>query len=265
MDKSKEIAIITMDVEAPERFSEKDFKVFLHLLEEYDFKATFFVNFEMGKHFPHIVELLLKHGHEVASHGYTHPVSLEEIKKILLNRTGNDCIEEIEKSKTFLEKLGAAPRGIRLPAFKWDIKTLGIIARYFKYDSSMVPEQIKKHFQYQNKQIRLGEGKTLYEVPVSTINGLGLRVGTPVFFKPGAAIMTQLIKRLGASLPLVFYSHSFDLVRFDSAALPVKTWKKKWYYNRCGPGQMEFFRNFFEFLKKENFNVRRCIDYIDID
>lgn len=263
MEKKKEkVAIITMDVESPERFSENNLKLFFKLLDEYNLKATFFVTFNVAKHFPGIVELILQDGHEIASHGYTHPNTVEEVKKIVDGRTENDIIVEIENSKKFLEKFGVESSGIRLPAFTVNFETLGIISRYFKYDSSLTNEQVKGNFVYQNKRIKLEDGKELFEIPISTVNFFRMRLGTPVFFKLGARRMVLLIKWLGVSFPLLFYSHSFDLMHFDPGELNVKKWKKEWYYKDCSPDKIDFFRIFFEFLRRNNFTVLRCIDYI---
>src|ERR671918_242028 len=51
---------------------EKNTNRILDLLDEYETKATFFVLGWVAERYPALVQTIQKHGHEIASHGYSH-------------------------------------------------------------------------------------------------------------------------------------------------------------------------------------------------
>ncbi len=258
---TKKNAIITMDVEFV-GFSEKSLRTFLDLLGEYRFRATFFVSFDSVQRFPGVVDLLLRDGHEVASHGYSHPFTGKEIRRRMRLRNERELIAEIEASRKFLEKFGVQPMGIRLPAFQWDARTLEVISRHFRYDSSLTRGGAKGDLVLRNHHIQLPNGRELFELPVSCLPGTAFRLGTPYFLRLGGRLMTASIRLARMAPPLVFYAHSFDLTRLDISWMPVERWKKSWYFKHCGPERAAFFRTFFEFLRRDAFTVMRCMDYV---
>lgn len=258
MDK---IAMITMDVEVPHLYRQESMDQFLDILKEFDFRATFFITRGIIEKFPSIIGKLVELGHEMASHGCSDPITVEEIDLLRLPTLEIDKV--IEKSKLFLEERGVNPLGIRLPAFQWNKQVLDIVSKFFKYDSSVSPNFFGKNPNLDKfNSVNLIHGR-LVELPISRINYLNLRVGTPIFLRAGAKNLIRIIKMFGYSSPLLFYCHSFDLVDINIDRLVLKGWKKTWYHNQCGPLKSIFFRTFFGYLKDEKFEVVRCMDFVN--
>ncbi len=254
-------ALITMDVEQPDLYTDSGMDMFLRVLDDLGFKATFFVTYQLAKSFPGCIEKFLKGDHEVASHGYSHPAGHEVFS--LLKKSKAQIEDEIEKSKLFLRDYGVEPEGIRLPAFQWNRHVLEVISRYFKYDSSVAPGLFRRKIAAEIPAGPLLLGEKLIELPVSAVSFLKIRLGTPPFFGLGAQNLIRLVKLSGVSQPIMFYCHSFDLTEIDTKKLTSRKWKKKWYYQRCGPSRIEFFKTFFTFLKEQGFKGARCIDFVN--
>ena len=252
----KKIAIITMDIEASHLSTGEGIYRFLNILNKLDIKATFFITYSAAEHFPNIIKYLVKGGHEIASHGYTHLNNLKNIKKFL-SYSQQEIEKEIKLSKNFLKKFNVEPQGIRLPAFQCNEKILNIVSKYFKYDSSLLLNyfgKLPKFYKHLDKN--------LIEIPISRIKYLNLRTGTPIFLKPGGKFLVKLIQIFGLGTPLTLYCHSFDLNKIDLEKLPVKGWKKWWYYKHCGPDADIFFNILFKYLKRKNYNFLTCEEYI---
>ena len=80
----------------------------LDVLADYDAKATFFVLGEAASRFPHLVEQIVKAGHAIGNHTYSHRhpwlMSTEEAKQ-----------EVSQASKVLKNITGSAPRWFRPP------------------------------------------------------------------------------------------------------------------------------------------------------
>jgi len=259
----KKVAMITMDVEDPDVYSQESMDQFLEILDEFNFKATFFVTYSITEKFPDIIKRLIEKGHEVGSHGYSHSALGDTNYFFLPEQSAVEIEGEIKKSKLFLKKFNIEPQGIRLPALKWNKEVLNVISKYFKYDCSVASSYLGKTSELSNFNPEKLINKKLIELPISRINRFNIRLGTPVFFRIGAKNMIRLIKKFGVSLPLLFYSHSFDLVNMDVSKIATEKWKKRWYFEQCSPQKADFFRTFFKYLKDENFEVVKCIDFIN--
>ncbi len=149
----------------------------LELFARYQVKATFFVLGWVAEKFPDIVENILKSGHEIASHGYSHQLiykqSLEEFQ------------EDLGKSLQTLEKIaGQKIIGYRAPSFSirqgnnWvfdKLYELGI-----RYDSSIFPVwhdlygiPSAPRFPF---PIRLQDNQVIWEFPLSTVKMFGRNI-----------------------------------------------------------------------------------------
>ena len=88
------------------------FNVYKHLenvfkiLSEYGVSATFFITGAMTERYPRIPQRICRHGHELASHGYSH--------KSLSKASFDEAEEEISKSITILNRFQEV-RGFRAP------------------------------------------------------------------------------------------------------------------------------------------------------
>ena len=74
----------------------KTTRTILDLFEEYKVNATFFTIGYIAEKHPELIEEVVSRGHEIASHGYSHP----NVKKINVKEFESD----LEKSIEVLEK-----------------------------------------------------------------------------------------------------------------------------------------------------------------
>src|SRR5438132_529406 len=126
----------------------------LAIFEKHNRTGTFFVLGTVANACPEAVELIAKHGHEIAIHGFHHR-QLAEL--------GKDKFEaEIQKSSSMIKKItGNVPRGFRAPNFSMTKETgwaLDILEREgFSYDSSVMPG-----FNISSMKPTLGLGRRVY-------------------------------------------------------------------------------------------------------
>lgn len=165
----------------------------LECLERVGAKATFFVSAETVASTKPFLEMIVKEGHEIASHGFHH-----DLKYDLLSREKLE--EEIRLSKETLEDaLGVQIVGFRTPQFRKNCHTEEVLLSMgFTYDSSSVNTALRGR--YEHRQYEYG---LLPEIPVSTIYGR---------FPAGI----KWINLLGGSFEedevRVIYLHPFDLL-----------------------------------------------------
>jgi len=109
---------------------------FLELFKRFDLKATFFVvASDLEREGPRRVAAeLVRAGHELASHTYSHPYDL-------IKKSDADIVAEIERAEEPLSQLrGTAVAGFRAPGYNIDKRVLQVLAdRGYLYDSSLLP------------------------------------------------------------------------------------------------------------------------------
>ena len=118
----------------------KTTNVILKLFEKYNIEATFFtVGYVAAKH-PELIEDITSHGHEIASHSYSHT----DIRKM----TKESFESDLRKSIEILQKLsGEKVLGFRAPWCSVDYSNVwafNVMKKYLKYDSSVCP--VKFHY-----------------------------------------------------------------------------------------------------------------------
>jgi len=126
----------------------------LEFLEKHGIKATFFVPGWTADHYPNQTKDIIRHGHEIAAHGYLH----ENFSEM----SGSDEWKAITKSVNSLRRLlGVRPTGFRAPYWDWSKRTLGYLRKIgFRYDSSLMSD---------DKPYRIAEGSGgMYELPVDS-------------------------------------------------------------------------------------------------
>lgn len=117
-------------------YIEKSLTGVLNLIDKYSIEATFFVLGEIAQKFPHLIEKIADHGHEIACHGLRH---------VTLCRLGSKKFrKEIKEAYRLIKSSsGEPPIGFRAPSFSlnnetiWALKIL--VEMGFKYDSSIFP------------------------------------------------------------------------------------------------------------------------------
>ena len=103
----------------------------LETLKDADLKATFFVPGWTAEHHTGRVEMILKEGHEIGHHSYSHRWAGDSVEA---------SIEEMEKGLDALKRtVGVTPQGYRSPAGEVNEAQLGLLQKYgFLYDSSLM-------------------------------------------------------------------------------------------------------------------------------
>ena len=255
--------ILTIDVERVGGYGEEGVYRFLEILSEFQIQATFFVTEDFLENCFDAVKSLEAEGHEIASHGFSHPTSETTNNYSFLSDLSSENVEnEIYKSKRMFTQRGIDVKGFRAPFFKINRENLEVIGRYFVYDSS-VCNFVFKIGRYSNLAKTATKIGNVIELPVSSLNFIKIPLGTPLFFAIGSNLLEKTVTLFGTQDPLIFYGHSFDLLDLDMVELNTSSWKKKWYYEKCGPSKVEFFKDLFQYLKSNNNRFLRCIDFVE--
>ena len=103
----------------------------LDVLDNFDLKATFFVPGRVAEVYPNQLLEIVKRGHEIGNHGYTHAnfglLTKNEQRNEIIN--GNDAIKKVS---------GVVPKGFRAPEGEMTHDTLSLLEELeFKYSSSL--------------------------------------------------------------------------------------------------------------------------------
>lgn len=168
----------------------------LDLLDELGLKITFFI---VGKDTEDednckYLKMITDHGHEIGNHSYHHESWLQSYNYEEIER-------EIRKAETAIEKVtGQRIIGFRGPGFSWSKDLLNVLyKRGYQFDASTLPTYLgplarmyyfnKSHLTKEERKSRkelfgkfteglrsvkpykwdLGEGKSLVEIPVTTM------------------------------------------------------------------------------------------------
>jgi polysaccharide deacetylase family protein (PEP-CTERM system associated) len=192
---------------------ERNVERILELLAQHGARGTFFTLGWIAERHPGLVQRIVAHGHELASHGYGH--------ERITNQTPAQFSQDIERAKHLLEDLsGVEVRGYRAPSFSIGPSTLwafDCIARAgYRYSSSIYPI---RHDHYGMPEAprfahRLSQG--LLEIPVTTARvwSTNLPAGGGGYFRLlPYAVSRALIRRVNRreGRPAVFYLHPWEL------------------------------------------------------
>jgi peptidoglycan/xylan/chitin deacetylase (PgdA/CDA1 family) len=102
----------------------------MDLLDRYGLKSTFFVPGLVVEQRPHVIEELLRRGHEIAHHSYSHAW--------IVNLSPTEEREEMERGFEAIRRAtGAAPRGYRSPAAEFSAISVSLMVEHgFDYSSN---------------------------------------------------------------------------------------------------------------------------------
>lgn len=188
----------------------------LNLLNRYNIKATWFVLGYCAEKHPEMVQEISHFGHEIACHSYAH-------RRVDL-MTPDEFKKDTERAMSaIISAIGQPPRGYRAPSWSlnsttpWAFELLAEMG--FDYDSSIFPI---KHDIYgwpdgptKEFKMKFDSGKTLIELPASTINILGKNI--PVagggYFRHSPYWYTKaVVKNLNKKgIPSIFYIHPWEV------------------------------------------------------
>ena len=105
----------------------------LELLERHGVRATFFVPGRVGERHPERVREIVAGGHEVGLHGYTHRSPSE--------LAPGEEEDELVRSRTVLEGLGARLHGYRSPSWDFSAETLDLLTGHgLRYSSNLMDD-----------------------------------------------------------------------------------------------------------------------------
>ncbi len=149
----------------------------LHMFQEYRIRATFFILGWMAQKLPTLIREIACGGHEIACHGYEHR-RIDQMDEDSFRDDTKRAIDIILKSS------GHFPLGYRAPSWSinssipWAWEILADLG--FRYDSSVFPI---RHDIYGEPnaprdifKLNLKSGRTLYELPASTLRILGRNI-----------------------------------------------------------------------------------------
>lgn len=151
----------------------------LDLFARYHARATFFVVGWVAERYPQLVRDILSSGHEVGCHSYAH--------RALWRLTPEQFREDTRRGlQAIAEACGVRPIGYRAPTFSVTERTLWaleILAEEgIEYDSSVfpiahdwygMPDAPRFTFRWE-----VGGGRSLYEMPMSTVTLAGRNLPT---------------------------------------------------------------------------------------
>ncbi len=178
-------------------------------------RATFFILGEVAQTFPQLIRDIAAGGHELGVHGYYH--------NQVFRLTPEQFRDEVHKSKVIIEDIAGVPvDGHRAPAFSITPKTswaLDIVAEVgFRFDSSVFPIAGRRYgwpgFRTDIHKITLDSGRTIIEVPMSTVSVAGVVLpvcGGGYLRHFPLAITRWAIRRIQREQPAIVYVHPYDI------------------------------------------------------
>ena len=224
----------------------------LDILRAHRVKATFFTLGWIAERVPQLVRDIAAEGHEVASHGSSHVMPVEQ--------SVDEFRADIRAARQLLERLIDAPvRGYRAPSFAIDDARLKIVFEEgHLYDSSHNP--VALHDRY-GKLHDFGRelapdvrevigGGYEFSIPRAELGPLAIPVGGGGFFRlyPGPLFRALARRARSNGGPIVLYLHPWE---FDPSQPRVEAKIKashrfRHYQNlaRTGPRLEQFIRSF---------------------
>lgn len=222
----------------------------LNILDELELKITFFIvgkdtESEENKKY---LRMITDRGHEVGNHSYHHESWLQTYSYEKIEN------EIINAEKAIKDATGEKPIGFRGPGFSWSKDLLKVLeSRGYKYDASTLPTYLgplarayyfaKSDLSKKEKRARkelfgkfsegfrklkpykwdLGEGKTIIEIPVTTmpIFKFPFHLSYLIFLGNMSMGLMQLYLNIAIILckltktPISFLLHPLDLVGGD--------------------------------------------------
>lgn len=230
---------------------EKNTYRILDILEEFDYKGTFFILGMVAEKKKSLVREIAKRGHEIASHGYGHLLTYD--------LTDRELEDDLRISKILLEDItGQAVWGYRAPNFSIDdrvikiLKKLGYIydsslnlfSLHDRYGSTTIPY---KNYPYSIRKYENG----LFEIPIASLEicNISLPAGGGAYFRifPFFIFKRMAIAVMKQKHLLNFYLHPWEFEPEQPVAQNISFFSK--------------FRHYFG-LKKNVGKFKRLIEFI---
>jgi polysaccharide deacetylase family protein (PEP-CTERM system associated) len=228
----------------------------LSILEKGNASATFFVMGYMADRFPELIKEIAGKGHEIAIHGYNH--------QQIYNQTSDEFEKGILYSLEILnEIINKKIIGFRAPQFSLIAETrwaIPIIAKYFRYDSSIVPAKTPLYGIPDSPRIPykilVGDEISLMEFPMATYEVPILKNRFPVAggfylrlfpYKFNKYFIKSMNKN---KAPAVCYIHPWELDT-DAPRLSSFKWYRKYNLHHTSDALTNLVRDFnFQSIEK---------------
>jgi polysaccharide deacetylase family protein (PEP-CTERM system associated) len=208
---------------------EQNTNTLLALFDRNKIKITFFILGWVAERYPELIKRIHAHGHEIASHGYSHQLIYKQDPKVFR--------EETAKSKQILEDLIQQPiTGYRAASYSitrnslWALETLAELG--FTWDSSIFPT---RHDNYgipgspeEPYKIGTRQGKILTEFPLTTAKVFGQSVPAAGggYFRQYPYFLSRWLfetASLNQTKPQIFYLHPWEIDP-DQPRVPNASW-----------------------------------------
>lgn len=189
----------------------------LKLLDEHNYKSTFFVLGWVAERYPNLVREIADLGHEIACHGYSHQLIYKQTEQVFR--------EETFKAKKILEDITQSEvNGYRAASYSitksslWALDIL--IEAGFKYDSSIFPIRHDRYgipdAESVPHMLTAPNGKQILEFPLSKANWFGLSV--PIAGGGYFRLLPYFVTKAGinkvtknSGQPYIFYLHPWEV------------------------------------------------------
>ncbi|MGN7613935.1 XrtA system polysaccharide deacetylase, partial [Magnetococcales bacterium HHB-1] len=204
---------------------ERNTEIILDLFNQFNVKATFFTLGWVAKHYPKLIERIVKEGHELASHGWQHIRVTEQ--------TPDTFFQDISRTKKQLEDLsGVEVRGYRAASYSIGKKNLWALDKLleagYHYSSSIypihhdhygMPQAPRFAFRYHQGKLQPAleqNNQGLLEIPITTTELLNRRIpcGGGGYFRFFPYRFSRwMLQRVNQqeNQPALFYFHPWEI------------------------------------------------------
>jgi polysaccharide deacetylase family protein (PEP-CTERM system associated) len=186
----------------------------LEVLDDFGVKGTFFVQGLVAEAFPKLIGDLVRDGHEVQSHGYSHRPLFE------MNR--RELRSELERARATVEDAAGCPvTAFRAQDFSivrenlWALETLADVG--FEVDSSIFPMGLKRYgidgWDLAPHVVDLANGAAILEVPVAVwaVGRWRIPVAGGGYFRVLPHLLIERgLRAVALDRPAVVYCHPYE-------------------------------------------------------
>jgi polysaccharide deacetylase family protein (PEP-CTERM system associated) len=192
---------------------ERNVERILHLLADYDARATFFTLGWIAERYPQLVRRIVDGGHELASHGFAHRRATEQSPEAFFS--------DIHLAKIVLEDIcGTEVRGYRAPSFSigesnaWAFECIQRAG--YLYSSSVYPIRHDHYGTPDAPRFAHDVREGLVEMPITTMRLFGRNwpAGGGGYFRLLPYAMSRwLLRRVNQvdQQPVIFYFHPWEI------------------------------------------------------
>ncbi len=277
--------------ETGERVLKEGMPRLLELYDRHGIKSTFFFTGYIAERFPEVVQMIVPHGHEVASHAYSH-----EPDEALDRLNYDQQVEAMSRTKKILEDIsGEEVVGFRAPALRVNRYTAeALLKTGYLYDSSVASQRFdlflsfggreklkwlrapRRPYRVHSEGLHIAGDLPLIEVPLSAFLFPYLSTTMRIF-----PFQTRLIRGLIAieaartGKPIVFDTHPNEFIdesdeefsvhrRTDSflSHLLGDRIRRRLKLKNLGPAGLPLYETQLTYFRERNFTSMTMASYV---